>query len=172
MTLVERPADASALDVLSLRLGLHAALAVQPFADVPVGLKWPNDLYVSGRKLAGVLVEARWREARPEWVAIGFGLNVRAPADFPAAAGLDRAPSRLEVLVPLVRALRAGAAARGPLTGPELASYAARDVVRGRRLVEPVAGTVRGVAPSGELEVAADDGAVVRLRQATVTFAD
>ncbi|MHB2034867.1 MAG: biotin--[acetyl-CoA-carboxylase] ligase, partial [Gemmatimonadaceae bacterium] len=59
LTLIERPADPRAVDVLSLRLGLHAAAALAPFVHSPIGLKWPNDLYVDGRKLAGILVEAR-----------------------------------------------------------------------------------------------------------------
>src|SRR6185436_16510341 len=66
LTLVERPADHAALEVLSLRLGLHAAAAVERFAarggGGPVRLKWPNDLYVGEGKLAGVLVEVRWRD--------------------------------------------------------------------------------------------------------------
>src|ERR1700750_2411169 len=65
LALIERPRDASALDVLSLRIGLALAPALDAFADGPVRLKWPNDLYVDERKLAGVLIEVRWREAQP-----------------------------------------------------------------------------------------------------------
>ncbi len=172
MTLLERPADAGALEVLSLRLGLAAAVAVQPFADGTVQVKWPNDLQIARRKLAGVLVEARWRDAQPEWVAIGVGLNVAAPADLPGTAGLRAGAVRPAVLAALVPALREAAAARGPLTPEELTAYAARDALAGRRIVAPVAGIVRGVAPSGELRVAPDDGAEHRLRQATITLAD
>src|SRR5918999_4906504 len=65
LTLVERPNDSRAIEVLSLRLGLRAARALDRFASATVGLKWPNDLYLGRGKLAGILVEARWREARP-----------------------------------------------------------------------------------------------------------
>lgn len=172
MTLLERPADASALEVLSLRLGLAAAVAVQPFADGAVQVKWPNDLQIARRKLAGVLVEARWRDAQPEWVAIGLGLNVVAPDDLPETAGLRADNGRPAVLAALVPALRAASAARGPLSPTELAAYAARDALAGRWIAAPVAGVVRGVAPSGELRVTAADGAEHRLRQATITLAD
>ena len=56
MTLIERPNDAAAVDVLSLRLGLRAARALDRFAESPVRLKWPNDLYITDAKLAGILV--------------------------------------------------------------------------------------------------------------------
>src|SRR6266513_5287464 len=80
LTLIERPSDSSGLGVLSLRVGLAAAEALDRFASEPIRLKWPNDLYVDSRKLAGVLVEARWRESSVEWVAIGLGVNVKAPS--------------------------------------------------------------------------------------------
>src|SRR5206468_7208786 len=54
LTLIERPEDPLALEVMSLRCGLYAAEALDSLADVPIGVKWPNDLYVGGRKLAGV----------------------------------------------------------------------------------------------------------------------
>ncbi len=172
LTLIERPSDASALDVLSLRLGLHAALAVQPFADGAVRVKWPNDLQIARRKLAGVLVEARWRDAHPEWVAIGVGLNVRAPQELPDATGLAAECRRVDVLTALVPALRTAAAARGPLTGDELRTYSERDALAGRAVSAPVAGVVRGIAATGELRIAGADGAEHRLRQATITLGD
>ena len=172
LTLLERPGDSSALDVLPLRLGLHAALAVQAFADGAVQVKWPNDLQIARRKLAGVLVEARWRDAQPEWVAIGVGLNVLAPTEVDDATGLGPDVSRVAVLASLVPALRAAAAARGPLDGDELRVYAERDAIAGRRVRGPVPGLVRRVLPSGELLIGGDDGRDNRLRQATLTFAD
>lgn len=172
LTLLERPGDASALDVLALRLGLHAALAVQPFAHGAVGLKWPNDLQIARRKLAGVLVEARWRDAAPEWVAIGLGLNVRLPTEPADATGLGPDVDRLSVLQALVPALRTAAAARGLLGSDELRTYAERDALRGRAVVAPQAGRVRGILATGELVVAGRDGTEHRLRQATLTLAD
>ena len=70
LTLIERPSDARALDVLSLRCGLNAAESLDDLAGAPVRVKWPNDLYVGACKLAGILIETRWRGTAPEWVAI------------------------------------------------------------------------------------------------------
>ncbi|HEX5437533.1 MAG TPA: biotin--[acetyl-CoA-carboxylase] ligase [Gemmatimonadaceae bacterium] len=160
LTLVERPADAEAIEVLSIRLGLALAPVLDSAAPVPVQLKWPNDLYLPSGKLAGILVETRWRDAQLDWVAIGLGINVRAPSDQPRAAGLSTGCNRGELLVRLLPALRAAAAARGPLTTPELADYAARDVASGRRCREPARGEVRGIDCRGALVVRTADGDV------------
>jgi len=153
MTLIERPRSGRGLDVLSLRLGLCAAEVLDPFAAGAVRLKWPNDLQVAGRKLAGILVEARWRDQHVEWVAIGFGLNVAAPDDLELATGLVEGTRRIDVLSALVPALRQAAAAEGTFTDQELARYAARDVGAGRRIRQPAQGVVVGVSASGELLV-------------------
>src|SRR6476659_4547957 len=120
MTVIERPNDPRAIDVLSIRLGLRAARALDRWDASPVRLKWPNDLFVGEGKLAGILVEARWRANRIDWVAIGIGVNVREPAGVANAASLIAGVRRVDVLAELVPAVRAAAAARGPLTASEL----------------------------------------------------
>jgi BirA family biotin operon repressor/biotin-[acetyl-CoA-carboxylase] ligase len=172
LTLLERPDDPAAIEVLSLRLGLAAAEAVERFAEEPVRLKWPNDLYLGSRKLAGVLVEARWRDGRPEWVAIGFGMNVRAPEDVPQAAHLRPGVRRPEVLAALVTALRRAAAMRGPLAEPELRTFAERDLALGRTVSAPLAGRVFGLTPAGELRVETPDGRVATARHGSLVLAD
>ena len=156
MTLVERPNDAEALSVLSIRLGLKAAPVLQRFTDAPVSLKWPNDVLVMRRKLAGILVETRWREHQVDWVAIGMGVNVSAPDADGASASLREGTRRIDVLTELVPALRAAARARGPLTAEELARWAASDHAAGRLCSSPVRGRVRGVAADGSLIVERD----------------
>ena len=125
-------AIARALDVLSLRCGLYAAEALDALADAPIGVKWPNDLYVGGRKLAGVLIETRWRGARA-----GLGRDRLRPERAPprrrhrrrSRAGYDAHATRSSRLVP---ALRRAARATGHLTDDELSRWSARDVARGR----------------------------------------
>ena len=170
MTFIERPNDPRAIDVLSLRVGLRAARALERFALAPVGLKWPNDVFVGDGKLAGILIEARWRAHRVDWVAIGIGVNVREPANVVNAAALRPGTDRVEVLAELVPAVRAAAAARGELTVTELAEFAARDVGRGRACVQPVAGEVRGINAAGELLVHTG-GAVRAFRDGSLIFA-
>lgn len=153
LTVLARELSAVALEVLSLRIGLAAASALEPFAPSAIGVKWPNDLYVAGRKLAGTLVEARWRGAVLEWVALGFGVNLVAPADQPGAAALAPGTDAGAAFGAAVAALRRASAAHGALTAGERAAYAARDVARGRACREPVAGRVAGISARGELLV-------------------
>ena len=159
LTLLERPASAESLGVLALRLALAVAPALDAFAGEPTRLKWPNDVYVAERKLAGVLVEARWRGPRLDWVAIGVGINVLPPTGFDGA-GLALGAQRVEVLAAVVPALRAAALASGTLTDDELARYAGRDLAVGRECIEPAAGVVAGIRPDGALLVDTPAGRV------------
>lgn len=74
------------LDERHLLLPLGAPLAVCEAAEelepgVECAIKWPNDVWVGGRKLAGVLIEAKPQEG---WAVIGVGLNLSiGPDDFP-----------------------------------------------------------------------------------------
>ncbi|MFL5595122.1 MAG: biotin--[acetyl-CoA-carboxylase] ligase [Gemmatimonadaceae bacterium] len=157
LTLIERPTDGSGLGVLSLRVGLAAAEALDRFAAEPIRLKWPNDLYVDRGKLAGILVEARWREQSVEWVAIGIGINVKAPEGIDGAAGLEPGTGRRDVLAELIPAIRLAARSSGPLLIEEMEEFDARDIARGRVCVEPARGRVAGITPTGELLVALAD---------------
>jgi BirA family biotin operon repressor/biotin-[acetyl-CoA-carboxylase] ligase len=169
LTLVERPVDTTGLEVLALRVGLRAARALDRFAPEPVRLKWPNDLYIDQRKLAGILIEARWREGRLEWIAIGAGVNVTAPDDMPLAAELDPGTRRMEVLADLIPALRTAATCGGNLKPIELIEWDARDMARGRRCNEPARGIVEGISPAGELLVALADS-VARFRSGSLVL--
>lgn len=171
MTLVERPRSAEAIEVLSLRAGLAIAEALDALAGERVALKWPNDLLVRAGKLAGILIEARWRDQRVEWVAIGVGLNVVAAADVANAAGLAPGATRLQALDAVVPALRAAVALPGALRADELARYAVRDAGAGRRIVAPVAGVVVGVGTAGDLLVQTEAG-VVSCRAGSLVFAE
>ncbi len=169
LTLIERPTDVRALDVLSLRCGLEAAESLDGLSGETVRVKWPNDLYLGDAKLAGILIETRWRGTAPEWVAIGFGLNVRA-TDSLHAAGLASGTTRLAALDQLVPALRRAVAMSGHLTERELARWRARDLATGRIASAPADGTVQGISPSGELLITAN-GRTSAHRTGSLTFA-
>ena len=157
LTLVERPADVSGIDVLSLRLGVRLSQVLEPFADAPILVKWPNDLYLGARKLAGILVEVRWRAGSAEWCAVGVGVNMRAPAGVNAAALRDGV-ERAELFRAIVAAARESVAARGALTEAELQRFARRDAARGRRCTAPGVGIVAGISSTGALVIATDHG--------------
>ena len=161
---------AATLGITSIRAGLVLADVVDELAGEAVArLKWPNDVLVSDRKLAGVLCEGRWQGERPQWLAVGMGVNVAN--EIPAAVR-DTSIALTEV-VPGVRLLglldrlippliRLGAAGE-QLTEQECAAFSARDWLRDRLLHGPVHGRARGVRPDGALLVEGDgDVAVVR----------
>ena len=152
-TLIARPADAAALDVLSLRVGLASAQALEAFTDHRIRVKWPNDLVLEGGKLGGILIESRWREEHVDWVAIGIGINTRLPRDVPHARALRENVDRIGVLAALIPAVREAAASRGTLTALELREYARRDWALGRRCTSPARGVVRGIDARGALIV-------------------
>jgi BirA family biotin operon repressor/biotin-[acetyl-CoA-carboxylase] ligase len=64
-----------AIGLLTLTAGVALAEAVVAFTGLPCAIKWPNDLYVERRKLAGVLAEAA---AGGERIVLGYGINVTA----------------------------------------------------------------------------------------------
>ena len=171
LTLIEHPADTSGLDVLSIRVGLAAAEALDRFAPEPIRLKWPNDLYVDRGKLAGILVEARWREQSVEWIAIGLGINVKRPETIESAAGLEPGTARADVLAELVPALRSAARAIGPLGEEELEEFNARDMARGKTCTQPALGRVAGITPTGDLLVALAD-TVAQFRSGSLVLED
>jgi BirA family transcriptional regulator, biotin operon repressor / biotin---[acetyl-CoA-carboxylase] ligase len=153
LTLIERPRDVRAVGVLSLRIGVALGAALDPLADTAISLKWPNDVYVGTRKLAGILVEARWRDALPEWVAIGVGINVHRPPNEPRAAGLRPGVARIAVLDAAIPVIRGAALRSGCLDASELSAFAARDLAVGRACSAPVGGIVRGIDADGALLV-------------------
>jgi BirA family biotin operon repressor/biotin-[acetyl-CoA-carboxylase] ligase len=171
LTLIERPTSVEALDVLSLRCGLYAAEALEALANATIGVKWPNDLYVEARKLAGILIETRWRGTAPDWVAIGFGLNVATP-EVETGIGLRPGVPRLDALARLVPALRHAAVAQGPLDDDERWRWQARDVARSRVLTTPAAGVAAGISASGELLIRDPSGHVSHHRSGSLTFAE
>jgi BirA family transcriptional regulator, biotin operon repressor / biotin---[acetyl-CoA-carboxylase] ligase len=177
MSLLLRPAR-EATELLSLRAGLAVAEALERAAPgLDIDIKWPNDLMWDGRKLGGVLCEARWIGDAPAWTVVGLGLNLRNPlpdALHESAAALgERLPEVgpdevLDMVLPALRRL----ATEPRLDVAEQAALARRDWLRGRRLAEPCPGHAEGIAASGALLVRDRDGAVVEVRAGTVRLAD
>ncbi len=169
LALLLRP-RATTVGIMSIRAGLVVADVVDELAGRPLArLKWPNDVLVYDRKLAGVLCEGRWQGETPQWLAIGLGVNVAN--EIPAAvqdsaialAALVPGVRRIDVLDRLVPPLARLGVAGEQLTEQECAAFAARDWLRDRALRGPVRGRARGVRPDGALLVEGEgDVAVVR----------
>jgi BirA family biotin operon repressor/biotin-[acetyl-CoA-carboxylase] ligase len=79
-------------------------------AGVEAGIKWPNDLLASGKKIAGVLTELAAEPDRVHWIVLGAGVNVNArPEDFPEELRASATSVLIERGQPAPRALLAAA---------------------------------------------------------------
>jgi BirA family biotin operon repressor/biotin-[acetyl-CoA-carboxylase] ligase len=150
-------------------LALHRAVASA--SGVEAQIKWPNDLLVGGRKLAGILVEAS-PSYRGGFAVAGIGLNVNSLAEHfppelrPTATSLRMASggaplSREPVVGSLLRAL-AGlypSALGDSGFAPALAEIASHSALLGRAVTAQVdgqtlTGTAHSLGPNGELVLA------------------
>jgi BirA family transcriptional regulator, biotin operon repressor / biotin---[acetyl-CoA-carboxylase] ligase len=151
-------------------LPLRAGLAVADLAGAAARVKWPNDVWVDGRKVAGILVEAR---VQAGWAVLGIGVNVavdpaRLPDELRETAGtLGRRPEELEdTLAELLRALERR------LTEPAAESLEAlrtRDALLGRELAwDDGEGVGAGIDDAGSLLVRLRDGREIALSSGEV----
>jgi BirA family biotin operon repressor/biotin-[acetyl-CoA-carboxylase] ligase len=170
LTLIERPNTSELSSVLSLRVALALASVLDTLASERVSVKWPNDLYVGTRKLAGILIESRWRGERIDWLAAGVGINVRSPQGV-NGAGLRVSATRIDVLRAVVPAIRSALARAGALGDDERAEFAARDAAVGRSCREPAVGVVAGIDADGALQVDTRWGRLA-FRAGSLVFAD
>ncbi|HEU5149195.1 MAG TPA: biotin--[acetyl-CoA-carboxylase] ligase [Iamia sp.] len=188
---------APAVDLVTPAVAVAAAAAVEAVVGVGPGVKWPNDLVVDDRKLAGILAEASWppgADIASGWTApgesvrvpvvVGMGLNVRAAGRAPELAGLavacdelGGAPATREDLVAawLVALDRWYGRAVDPAGRDALwAEWRRRSATLGRRVrvdlgVDDLEGTAVDVTPGGQLVVETLEGATRTLAVGDVT---
>jgi BirA family biotin operon repressor/biotin-[acetyl-CoA-carboxylase] ligase len=89
--------DLGAAHTCTLALALSAADSCKETADVDPGLKWPNDLVVGDRKLAGILAESITGGRGGPAVVIGLGLNIGWPSEDPPADVPDKSTSLVQL---------------------------------------------------------------------------
>lgn len=83
MSLLLRPKVSPArISMVTLVMGLAVACACRKLYDLPVGIKWPNDVVVGGKKLCGILTEMSTEMMAVNYVVIGTGINVNV-TEFP-----------------------------------------------------------------------------------------
>lgn len=167
-----RPDDPPA-QTLSLTAGLALAEAV----DIAVPgqsllLKWPNDLLLGGRKLAGILLERSG-----DRIAVGFGVNLATPPELPDRKGASLGGKLLpEAFAPLLAASFARLVDLWRQSPPALLAQAwlARAHPIGTPLTvhsgpeETVTGTFDGIEPDGALRLRLADGRIHAVRAADV----
>jgi BirA family biotin operon repressor/biotin-[acetyl-CoA-carboxylase] ligase len=173
-----RPLDAKGLELMSLRVGLAVAAAIEACAPgLRVAIKWPNDLMLEHRKVGGILCEARWQGEVLGWVVAGIGVNVANPVG-PGLAGVTRLADHVAGADPDVLAVELAGRLRSldpggaSLDHADLAALRDRDWLRGRRLRAPVAGWADGIAGDGALLVREAAGATRAIRAGTVEVAE
>jgi BirA family biotin operon repressor/biotin-[acetyl-CoA-carboxylase] ligase len=167
LSLVLRPRlPVSRWPEIPLAAGCAVAEAVEAVAPVVVRLKWPNDVLVAGRKLAGILAEGVPGSSAS--VILGIGVNVsQRQGDWPAdlaksacsLASLGASVSRESVLTTLLARV---AAWYGVLLDvgfePVRAAWRRRGLLGTRIALAEGAGTSVGLGPGGQLVVRRDDG--------------
>jgi BirA family biotin operon repressor/biotin-[acetyl-CoA-carboxylase] ligase len=159
---------------LTMLASLAAAEAIEATTELPVAIKWPNDLVISGppgaqervRKLGGILTETALTGERLAYGIVGMGININVN---PAALGrvmtpatsllaeLGRPVDRISLLAAILERIES----RSPeLAGEQIAGdWAARLVTVGQQVSvsqgtgdsDPLEGYAEGVAPDGEL---------------------
>jgi BirA family biotin operon repressor/biotin-[acetyl-CoA-carboxylase] ligase len=147
---------------LSLAVGLSIAQSLHP----ALRLKWPNDLWWQGRKLAGILIEtASLGDSR--YLVVGVGINIEQPqatglATPPAwlqelLPGIDAAQALQRVAVPLLQAIKAFEQ-KGFL--PFQAAFNERDALSATAvtLSDGTTGVAQGVDTDGALRVQTAQG--------------
>src|SRR4051794_8485060 len=153
-------------------LPLRAGLAVADVAGDRALVKWPNDVWVDGRKVAGILSESR---SDAGWAVLGIGVNVAVdvdalPPDAAAVAGsLGRAPDAVE---PTLRELLAALERRlGEARETALEALRERDALLGQRVRwQDGEGTGAGIDERGALIVTLQDGSPIALSAGEVTL--
>ncbi len=130
--------------------------------DIECKVKWPNDVHLDGRKLAGILIEARPQDG---WAVVGIGLNLTIEeGEFPEELR-DRATSLFPEVGPEVVRVTLSECLEKWLDADEvLAAWRERDTLRGREVSwENGSGVAEGIDERGYLLVRLGDGERVAL---------
>jgi BirA family biotin operon repressor/biotin-[acetyl-CoA-carboxylase] ligase len=143
--------------------------------DVPVRIKWPNDLWIGDRKVCGILCEMEAEMRAVHHVIVGVGLNVNmTEEDFPPELRATGTSLRLSSghEVPRVRVLAAFLNRLEPILdrwlaaddlAPFLAEYNRRALLQDRDIRveqhhQTLAGRAVGISPTGELLLETEEG--------------
>jgi BirA family transcriptional regulator, biotin operon repressor / biotin---[acetyl-CoA-carboxylase] ligase len=193
---LDRPWFTPPRTALAFSLILHPTYAEKPFLSRTVGLaalalsdalqmlnldpkiKWPNDILLNGRKLAGILIEATWSGDEVSSLVIGMGVNISKTA-VPATAILGFPATSLENMlgyVPdrkaLLYAILANIIALRPHIGTDsfMSSWEKKLAYNDRQVrvemggEKSVSGKVAGLESDGSLRLIGDDGKSISVR--------
>lgn len=171
--LVSFQSGVAALEGLSLAVAVMVVNALRDTGYSGFRLKWPNDILLEGKKLAGILLEMTGDVSGPCKVVVGIGINVNLPVAIKAA--IDQpvinlaelfvaVPDRNKIVASLINSLSSGLAIfakQGFVAFRDqwdLLDYYKGRVVRIGSSIETVEGRVKGVDQSGALLLETQDG--------------
>jgi BirA family transcriptional regulator, biotin operon repressor / biotin---[acetyl-CoA-carboxylase] ligase len=162
---------------------IQALVQASPELSSQLQIKWPNDVWLAGRKLAGILVETTHDADRQLVVVVGIGLNRQV--EFGSTGLADRAISLHQVIaeVPTDQALLASlrsqllalhqVASAGALRSPWVRAINQRDCLRDRTVTvqigsETIVGVGLGIDGQGGYQLRLADGTVRSVRSGQI----
>ena len=168
-----RPPSGRPAPELSLVAGVAVADTLERLLGLAVQIKWPNDVMLRRRKIAGILAEAR-----DDVVVLGIGINVGQTADqLPDKAGsirtlTGRTWDREELLASVLEDLASRYSAwRSGGLDAVYDGLGPRDFLRGRPVtVDGVSGVVSMIDRAGRLEIAVANGELVTVESGEVSY--
>ena len=149
--------------LLTAAVGMAAATACEALTGVRPGLKWPNDLLIGGRKLAGILAESDLSGGELAAVVVGLGLNVSSAPPGLEAISLSEVAAATPDLDALLDALLGEVDRRYPRLDGVADEFRQRCETLGRRVKvelghETVVGTAEDLSDDGHLGVRDSEG--------------
>ena len=171
LTIVRAATEGEPLSLVPIAVARWTGEVLRESTGVPSELKWPNDLYAGGRKLAGVIAESRTQGDRT-YVAVGIGVNVLGSAaalGVPHATTVQEQTRKAVELAPLLQALldRIDRELAAPRWSEEVQAWERASLHRpGDHLTiwkngEEVTGQYLGLDPSGFLRLRTKTGEAV-----------
>jgi BirA family transcriptional regulator, biotin operon repressor / biotin---[acetyl-CoA-carboxylase] ligase len=163
------------LGVLPLVVGVAVAETIEHFVPQPCLVKWPNDVQVAERKIAGILIQSRISGTAVDFVNLGIGINVDVMHDALPAGATSIAAERgrevgcAPVLTTLLERLnRAYGKFLGSIGSPDLSDWRRRATMLGERVTvisetQVLSGVFEDIDASGKMLLRLDSGERVAL---------
>lgn len=175
------------MQTFTLWFGVKVARALAALTGLPMAIKWPNDLICRGRKIAGMLTEARVDNDRLKDLVFGLGLNLNAQSHHFPEPLRDKASSlaleagrtfplhRLAIQILKVLDDAWQSMEEGDVTPELLRQWPALDCLEGKtvQLAEGnrlLAGVARGIDAQGSLLLETEEGTLQRIRSGDVSL--
>jgi len=175
LSVLLRPSlDPKELTRLTVYSAVPVAKAIEKVTGLRTELKWPNDIQIDGRKIAGLLVEGSSQQGKIAYVVLGIGINVNVAAKdlgVEGASSLSEETGQMidqkQLLVEVLRELRSHYeqflnseypedeyVRRSSILGHQIEAVVGREVLRGKALY---------LAPDGAMVIKSEEGLVLRL---------